>query len=106
MLLKNNADINAKTNDGWQPIHSAARWNQSEIIKVLLEHEADINAQTNGGQTALHLASSCKDSRETLVTLLSNQNLDRSIKNNLGETAETICRRTSALCKLFDEINT
>jgi hypothetical protein len=50
------------------------------------------------------LASSCKDSRETLVTLLSNQNLDRSIKNNLGETAETICRRTSALCKLFDEI--
>ncbi|XP_076114306.1 ankyrin repeat domain-containing protein 49-like isoform X2 [Mytilus galloprovincialis] len=106
LLIRNNGDINAKTSDGWQPIHSAARWNQSEVIKVLLEHNADINSQTNGGQTPLHLASSCKDTRETLTLLLSNPNTDRTILNNLGETAETICKRTSALCKLYDEIKT
>ncbi|CAG2241463.1 ANKRD49 [Mytilus edulis] len=106
LLIRKNADVNAKTSDGWQPIHSAARWNQSDVIQVLLEHNADINSQTNGGQTPLHLASSCKDTRETLTLLLSNPNTDRTIINNLGETAETICKRTSALCKLYEEIKT
>ena len=104
MLIKHKANIHAKTTDGWYPIHSAARWNQSDVIKVLLEHGADINAKTNGGQTPLHLASSCKDTKKTIELLLAHPKTDRTVTNNLGETAETICKRTSALCILFEDI--
>ena len=36
-LIKHGADVNAKTKDGWTPLHSAARWNRSSI-KYLAIH--------------------------------------------------------------------
>ncbi|XP_069132742.1 ankyrin repeat domain-containing protein 49-like [Argopecten irradians] len=109
VLLARKADVEARTIDGWQPLHSASRWNQAEVVATLLQHGAPINAQTNGGQTALHLAASERDSRATLEVLLTNCNIDVSIRNRVGETAHDICRRTSEHCSLFqvteDHIN-
>lgn len=97
------ADIEARTEDGWCPIHSAARWNQAEVISILLEHGADINARSNSGQTPLHLASSEKENGDAISVLLSNCNLNPELRNSLGETAEDVCARTSEHCKLFEE---
>ena len=101
-LLDHGADKEAQTNDGWRPLHSAARWNQTEVISLLLQYEIDVNAQTKGGHTALHLASSEQDSGDTIKLLLNVDNIDTSIKNSMGETAYEICRRTSEHCKLFE----
>ena len=92
----------ARTIDGWHPIHSAARWNQAQVIELLLQHGANVNAQTNSGQTALHLPSSDKESRNSLEVLLTNKKVDTSLKNSVGETAYDICRRTSENCLLFE----
>jgi ankyrin repeat protein len=102
-LLSHNADITAQTEDGWFPIHSAARWNQDRVLSVLLEQGADINSRTNSGQTPLHLAASEKENGEAIALLLSNCYLDTTIRNSVGETAEEICSRTSEHCKLFEE---
>lgn len=101
MLLSRGADIQAQTIDGWQPLHSAARWNQAEVVSLLLHNGAGINSQTRGGQTALHLAASEPDSRETLETLLTNCYIDVNIQNATGEIPSDICRRTSKHFHLF-----
>ena len=103
MLLTNGANIEAETEDGWHPIHSAARWNQADVIAILLENNCDINAKSKSGQTPLHLAAAEKDSKETLTLLLQNCDIDVNAQNSLGDTAEDIANRTSELCKLFQE---
>jgi ankyrin repeat protein len=39
-----------KDQNGWQPIHEAARAGHVEIIKLLLDHEVDLNARTHDGK--------------------------------------------------------
>lgn len=102
MLISKKADIHARTNEGWQPIHSAARWNQSHIVTCLVAHGADVNSQTHGGQTPLHLAASELDSRETLEYLLTHREIDVNVVNSVGDTARTICERTGPLHVLFE----
>ncbi|CAD6214595.1 unnamed protein product [Miscanthus lutarioriparius] len=50
--------LNAKDEEGWAPIHSAASSGNSQIIDILLERGADVNLVTDGGRTALHYATS------------------------------------------------
>ena len=100
-MIEKGADIESVTVDGWIPLHSAARWDQSDVLSLLLQHGSNINAQTNSGQTALHLAS-YEHSRNCIEILLMNKKCDTSIKNNLGETAYQICARTSDSCALFE----
>ena len=58
ILAEAGAEINARTIDGWTPLHSASQWGQHEVAGYLLHRGADINAQTHGLQTPLHLAAS------------------------------------------------
>ncbi|XP_071454276.1 ankyrin repeat domain-containing protein 49-like [Hetaerina americana] len=101
-LLEKGADIKAATSDGWQPLHSACNWNFSQCASLLLDHGADINAVTNGGLTPLHLASANSNARETLILLLLNPFLDPNIRNNSGETASQVARRSGPNHSLFE----
>ncbi len=40
-------------NDGFTPLHLAASFNQSEIVKILVSSGADVNAKSNNGRTPL-----------------------------------------------------
>nr|CAD7579711.1 unnamed protein product [Timema californicum] len=49
LLLQHEADVSARTEDHWQPLHSACRWNNHRSAAKLLAHGADINAASKGG---------------------------------------------------------
>jgi ankyrin repeat protein len=56
-LLKHGADVNAKRDDLWTPLHLAFHVGRLKAARILLEHHADVNARNDGGQTPLHLLS-------------------------------------------------
>ena len=63
--------INAPDNNGWQPIHEAARADAQDCVQLLIENGANINARTNSGRggSPLHWAKSKAPNGKT-VTLL------------------------------------
>lgn len=50
LLIQSGANIAAKTDCGWQPLHSACKWNNAECAAKLLAYGADVNALTDGGR--------------------------------------------------------
>ena len=55
-LLKNGAEIEARSRNGHTPLLLATSTNQIEMVKVLLHHGANPGAKLNGNETSLHLA--------------------------------------------------
>lgn len=64
--------------NGYTPLHIAAKKNQMEIATTLLEYGADTNATTRQGISPLHLAA--QEGNVDMVTLL----LARETAINLG----------------------
>lgn len=71
-LLKNGANVNAKTPTGNTPLHLLVDEPMPPdvtILRLLLDHKADLNAQNNSGQSPLTAAIRCRHSKivQTLV---------------------------------------
>ena len=103
-LIQKNAAIDAQTQDGWQPLHSACCWNNVECAALLLQHGADINARSKGDQTPLHLASASSHNSPALQLLLLHPDINPQLVNSSGDTAEQIARRTGKFYPLFEVI--
>lgn len=58
-LIKNGADVNAKSN-GMMPIHYAAKYNRVELIKVLITAGSKIHEPCDLGNTPLRTAQNAK----------------------------------------------
>ena len=52
--IADGADVNAKANDGWTPLHWAAWESHKEIAELLIANGADVNAKNNAGDTPLN----------------------------------------------------
>ena len=50
------ADVNAKTESGWTPLHEAARSGRKEIAELLIDKGADVDAKIEAGLRPLDLA--------------------------------------------------
>jgi hypothetical protein len=53
VLIKHNADVNARAERGVAPLHEAAYAEQLEVAHLLLEHGAEVNARDQQGHTPL-----------------------------------------------------
>lgn len=94
--------MDARTADGWQPLHCACRWNKTGVASLLLQNGADVNAQTNGGQTPLHLAASNSRAKPSLELLLRCGGVDPSLRNGQDQTAYEVARRSGPWSYLFE----
>ncbi|NAZ34551.1 MAG: hypothetical protein GU356_09810 [Pyrobaculum sp.] len=84
LLLEHGADLNAKNEGGWTPLHLAALNGRVDIVATLLEHGADPNVQDKFGRTPLHLAAS--EGRVEVVRLLLERGADPNAKYEDGWT--------------------
>jgi hypothetical protein len=50
------ADVNARDNDGYTPLHHAASRGDNEMIQYLVDHGADVTAVSRSGQTTADMA--------------------------------------------------
>ena len=101
LLLSKGADVLVRTEDGWQPLHSACRWNCVRVAALLLHNGAEINSQSNGGLTPLHLACSEHDSVEVVQLLLSSLAVDINIVSHAGQTPAQLASQSAVLDHLF-----
>jgi len=103
-LLDHGAPVDARTADGWTPLHSATYWGQADVMAKLISRGADVNSRTEGLQTPLHLAASAPNggNPKGLEILLLNEFVDFSAVNKIGETPHTIAKRSSKYHRLFE----
>ncbi|OHE80714.1 MAG: hypothetical protein A2107_12905 [Verrucomicrobia bacterium GWF2_62_7] len=95
VLLAHKADINAKDQMGFTPLHWAVVSLKKEIVSLLLANKPEINAKNSEGYTPLHLLARidfkvvpelqvpCKD----VINLLLVNKADVNSKANDGSTA-------------------
>ena len=57
LLLKEHADVNIQTNDGWTALMIASHYGHTQAVEQLLKENADINTQNKEGETSLIIAS-------------------------------------------------
>ncbi|KAL4853256.1 putative ankyrin repeat protein [Chlorella vulgaris] len=72
LLVAADADINARTYDGRQPLHIAAACSSSAHVVALLARGADVQAQCKDGLTPLHYAAlhNCDNAVDCINALL------------------------------------
>jgi ankyrin repeat protein len=91
LLLEHGADLNAKNESGWTPLHKAAFWGRVDIVATLLEHGADPDVQDKFGRTPLH--SAALEGHVDVVRLLLEYGADPTAKNEDGDTPLDLARR-------------
>ena len=57
LLIAKGADVNAKNDSGWTPLHHATYGGFKEVAELLIENGVDVNSRIKGsGYTPLDLA--------------------------------------------------
>ncbi|KAL1496883.1 hypothetical protein AB1Y20_014463 [Prymnesium parvum] len=79
-LLRNNANIEERNNDGASPLHLAAMNGHEGAVRLLLEKNANIAVRENFGCSPLHMAA--MNGHEVIVRLLLENNADIAARDN------------------------
>jgi uncharacterized protein len=84
-LVEQQAEVNAKKNNGKTPLHSVAANGHLEVVKLLIEQRAEVNAKSTFWSTPVHVAiySSGIETAKVLVEL----GADVSVIDGYGKSA-------------------
>ena len=82
--LEVGADVNARENNKWTPLHYAAYYGHKVVAELLITEGADVNAKSDDGWTPLHDATSI--GHKEIVELLLAKGANVNAKNNYGNT--------------------
>ena len=82
MLLKHNADINARDNRGITPVFEASKYRNPDLLQLLLDHNADVQVHDNKGVTPLHMAATKGCLK--VVQILLKYNVDVNARDDQG----------------------
>ena len=83
-LIQNGADIEARSDSQWTPLHSQAYGGHKDGVELLVEHGADLEATHAYGMTPL--VNSIKWGRAEVIKLLVEKGADVNVTNILGRT--------------------
>lgn len=84
-LIDHNAEVNTRNNEGETPLHTACRYGDYELVKLILSSKkSDLNLQNSKGQTPLYLA--CEFGDDDIVEILLEGNADSSREDNNGKS--------------------
>ncbi|KAG7309419.1 hypothetical protein JYU34_005384 [Plutella xylostella] len=103
-LLSQGAAVNEMSHLKWTPLHSACNLNHYEVVGRLLAAGADVGAIADEAQTVLHLAASTQESKDTLLLLLTKEDITKlaTVRNTARQTAEDIARDRTIFGGLFE----
>ena len=89
-LVEAGADVNARNESGWTPLHGAISASHLEGVKVLVKSGADVNARNESGNISLHSVGSyyttLREERVEVVRILIAAGADVDARNGGGET--------------------
>ena len=88
VLISNGADVNHKTckGAGHSPLTLATNFGHLDVVKLLLLNGGNKDHKTDSGDTALIIAAT--RGYEEIMKILLSIGCDKSVKNNLGLSAE------------------
>ena len=104
-LIEKGADVHAKDNNGWTPLHWASYRGNLKMAQLLIEKGADVNAKNYHGNTPLYWAS-FKGYLE-ITQLLIEKGADVNVINKEGWTPlrEALVEGYLEIAKLFIIVN-
>ncbi|MGL6235113.1 MAG: ankyrin repeat domain-containing protein [Segniliparus sp.] len=86
-LIEAGADVNARDNEEWTPLHFAARSiNGVEVVRALLDAGADIEAENSNGNSPLYEATVSNWSDPKTIALLLSRGADPRHANRIGQS--------------------
>jgi hypothetical protein len=78
------SEVDAKSQDGWTPLHLTAQNGHLDVVEFLVEHRAEVNSKDDDGWTPLHSAS--QNGRLGVVEFLVEHRAEVNSKDDDGWT--------------------
>lgn len=99
VLLKYQADINARGFGGGTPLHNAAYVGHLGDIQALIDHNANLNIKDDAGDTALHIAVRAGNTNAAKLLIMAGAKVN--VKNRKGQTVLDIAQSGTAYKSMY-----
>ncbi|MBO9481659.1 ankyrin repeat domain-containing protein [Salinisphaera sp. G21_0] len=103
-LIAREADVDARTKNGFTPLHYAAAQGHQEAIDALIEKGADVSARTKDGVTPLKRASDNKKINVPMIKSFVNAGFDVNAPGNNLDSIVLACAAAACDWELVDEL--